>query len=401
MKMLKMNMSNMRSMLNPTSIRQAVHGLMISPVTQADWYKPLASVKGSSTPVELPLHPDFPVPESVLTEIGDYLWSQQTRAFLVMHKGRLVHAQYRDFKKTDTFNSMSLVKTVVALAIGIAIEQGLIGSVHDVAAKYLSEFQVDERRYITIEQLLTMQSGLTSDTSISLGGIPSIVPLYFGIDVERQVFTLPAVAPAGTYFEYNNYNSHLLGVILERVSGMPLADFFSKYIFQPLDCHDAALWLDREGGKARAFAALFARPEDWLKIANLFLTEGRYETANGEVRQIVSSAWLKQMTTPSNTQERGLDVGAADYGFYGYQVWLKAKNKGVVRGIPWFESLPAKQAHEDETAFYFEGLKGQYVFVSPQYDLVVMRMGEAIDRKTWDASYAINALTRALATVAA
>lgn len=396
MKMLKMNMSNMRSMLNPTSIRQAVHGLMISPVTQADWYKPLTPVKGSITPIELSLHSDFPVPESVLTEIGDYLWSQQTRAFLVMHKGRLVHAQYRDFKKTDTFNSMSLVKTIVAIAIGIAIEQGFIGSVHDVAAKYLLEFQADERRHITIEQLLTMQSGLTSDTSMSLGGIPSIVPLYYGVDVERQVFTLPVVAPAGTYFEYNNYNSHLLGVILERVSGMPLADFFSKYIFQPLDCHDAALWLDREGGKARAFAALFARPEDWLRIANLFLTEGRYEAANGEVRQIVSGAWLKQMLTPSNTLERGLHAGAADYGFYGYQVWLKAKNKGLVRGIPWFESLPAKQAHEDETAFYFEGLKGQYVFVSPQYDLVVMRMGEAIDRKTWDASYAINALTRAL-----
>ncbi|MDE2421487.1 MAG: beta-lactamase family protein [Gammaproteobacteria bacterium] len=396
MKMLKMNMSNMRSMLNPTSIRQAVHGLMISPVTQADWYKPLTPVKGSSTPVELPFHSDFPVPESVLTEIGNYLWSHQTRAFLVMHKGRLVHAQYRDFKKTDTFNSMSLVKTVVAIAIGIAIEQGLIGSVHDAAAKYLPEFRVDERRRITIEQLLTMQSGLHSDTSNRLGGIPGIVPLYFGVDVERQVFTLPAIAPAGTYFEYNNYNSHLLGVILERVSGMPLADFFSKNIFQPLDCHDAALWLDREGGKARAFAALFAQPEDWLKIANLFLTEGRYETASGEVRQIVSGTWLKQMITPSNTLERGLDAGAADYGFYGYQVWLKAKNKGLVRGIPWFESLPAKQAHEDETAFYFEGLKGQYVFVSPQYDLVVMRMGEAIDRKTWDASYAINALTRAL-----
>jgi len=399
MKMLKMNVSNLRGMLHPVTIRQAVHSLMIRPVTQVSWYKPLATVKGSQAPVELSLHPEFPVPEAVLTEIGHYLWKQRTRAFLVMHKGRLVHAQYRDFDKTDTFNSMSLVKTVVAIAIGIAIEQGLIGSVHDLASQYLPEFNADERRHITIEQLLTMQSGLSSDTSIGLGKIPSILPLYFGVNIERQVFTLPAVAPAGTYFEYNNYNSHLLGVILERVSGKPLAEFFSQYIFQPLDCHDAALWLDREGGKARAFAALFARPEDWLRIANLFLTEGRYETAQGEVRQIVSGAWLKQMTTPSNTQERGLDVGASDYGFYGYQVWLKAKNKGLVPGIPWFESLPAKQAHEDQTAFYFEGLKGQYVFVSPQHDLVIMRMGEAIRRKTWDASYAINRLTRALKVI--
>jgi CubicO group peptidase (beta-lactamase class C family) len=396
MKMLKLNVLNIISMFNATSLRRMFQGARIRPITQVDWYKPLTPVKGSQTPVVLALHPESPVSDALLNEIGDYLWKHQTRAFLVMHKGQLVHAQYRDFKKTDTFNSMSMVKTVVGIAIGIAIDQGMIGNVHDVAAKYLPEFQGDERREITIEHLLTMQSGLRSDSLIGLTNFPSIIPLYYGIDLERQVFTLPAVAPAGTYFEYNNYNSHLLGVILERVSGLSLADFFSKYIFQPLDCHDAALWLDREGGKARAFAALFAQPEDWLRVANLFLTDGRYETASGEVRQIVSGAWLKQMVTPRNTLERGLHHGVADYDFYGYQIWLKAHHNGLIPGIPWFEALPAKQGHDDPTAFYFEGLKGQYLFVSPQHELVVMRMGEAIDRKTWDGSYVINALTRAL-----
>ncbi|GAC1381384.1 MAG: hypothetical protein NVS3B3_24050 [Aquirhabdus sp.] len=270
---------------------------------------------------------------------------------------------------------------------------------HDAAVQYLPEFQNDERRHITVENLLTMQSGLRSDVLIGLGDLPSIIPLYYGTDVERQAFTLPSVSPAGKYFEYNNYNSHLLGIILERAAKMSLADFFSKYILQPLDCHDAALWLDREGGKARAFAAMFAQPEDWLRIGQLFLTEGRYTTASGEVRQIVSSAWLKQMVTPSNTLERELDAGAADYGFYGYQIWLKAKDKGTVPGIPWFEALPAKHAHDDETAFYFEGLKGQYMCVSPKHDLVALRVGEAITRKTWDGSYMLNALTRALSAI--
>ncbi len=396
MKMLKMNVRNIANLANPTSLRHVFGGLMISPVTQVSWYKPLTVAKGSQNPVELKLQPEFPVSDALLKEVGDYLWSHQTRAFLVMHKGRLVHAQYRDFKKTDTFNSMSMVKTLLAIAVGLAIEKGFIGSVHDAAAQYLPEFQDDERRHITVENLLTMQSGLRSDTLIGIGELPSIIPLYYGTDVERQAFTLPSVRSAGTYFEYNNYNSHLLGIILERATKMPLADFFSQYILQPLDCHDAALWLDREGGKARAFAAMFAQPEDWLRIGQLFLTEGRYTTASGEVRQIVSGAWLKQMVTPSNTLGRGLDAGAADYGFYGYQIWLKAKDKGIVPGIPWFEALPAKQAHDDETAFYFEGLKGQYMFISPKHDLVALRVGEGITRKNWDGSYMLNALTRAL-----
>ncbi len=396
MKMLKMNARNILNLANPASLRHVFGGLMISPVTQVDWYKPLTVVKGSTHPVELTLHSESPVSDHVLNEVGNYLWAHQTRVFLVMHNGQLVHRQYRKFKKTDTFNSMSMVKTLLAMAVGIAIDHGLIGSVHDAAVQYLPEFQKDERRHITVENLLTMQSGLRSDTLIGLGDLPSIIPLYYGTDVERQAFTLPSVRPAGTYFEYNNYNSHLLGIILERAAKMPLADFFSKYILQPLDCHDAALWLDREGGKARAFAAMFAQPEDWLRIGQLFLTEGRYTSASGEVRQIVSNAWLKQMVTPSNTLERGLHGGAADYGFYGYQIWLKAKDKGLIPGVPWFESLPAKHAHDDETAFYFEGLKGQYLFVSPKHNLVALRVGEAISRKTWDGSYMLNALTRAM-----
>lgn len=384
------------SMWNVTFARRVIHGLFIRPITQVDWYKPLTIVKGSQNPVELTTHPESPVSEAVLKQVGDYLISHRTRAFLVMHQGRLVHAQYRHFKKTDTFNSMSMMKTLLAMAIGIGIDKGFIGSVTDAASIYLPEFLADKRRHITIENLLTMQSGLKSDTLFGLRNLPNVIPLYYGTDVERQALSLEYAAPAGTYFEYNNYNSHLLGIILERVSNMSLADFFSQYILQPLDCHDAAMWLDREGGKARAFAAMFAQPQDWLRIGQLFLTEGRYTTASLDVRQIVSGAWLKQMVTPSNTLERGLYGGAIDYGFYGYQIWLKAKNKGHIPGIPWFEALPAQHAHDDETAFYFEGLKGQYLFVSPKHDLVALRVGEAIIRQSWDGSYMLNALTRAL-----
>jgi CubicO group peptidase (beta-lactamase class C family) len=386
----------MNGMLNLTFARRLAAWPLIQPITQSSWYTPLAPVQGSSRPATYPLVPTPAIPAEVLAQVGEYLQTQNTRAFLVMHKGQLVHRQYHQFDASDTFNSMSLVKTVLGIAIGIAIDKGLIGSVQTKAAVYLPEWRGDARRHITIEHLLTMQSGLKSDVLPTGYGLPHILPLHFGTNIAKQMFHIKAVAPAGKYFQYNNYNSQLLGEILERVSGMCAAEFFADYIWQPLECHDAAMWLDQEGGQVRTFAGLFAQPEDWLRVANLFLNQGRYTNAKGEERQIVSAAWLEQMIAPRNTLQRGMRIGAKDYGYYGYHVWLKAHSNGLTPGIPWFEALPARADHDDESVFYFEGLKGQFIWVSPKHELVVMRMGEMVDRKTWDGSYAINALTRAL-----
>ncbi len=386
----------MNGMLNLTFARRLAAWPLIQPITQSSWYTPQMPLQGSSTPATYPLAAHSAIPAEVLAEVGDYFLTQHTRAFLVMHKGQLVHRQYHQFDATDTFNSMSVVKTLLGIAIGIAIDKGLIGSVQTKAAVYLPEFRADARRHITIEHLLTMQSGLKSDVLPTGYGLPHILPLHFGTNIAKQMFHLKAVAPAGRYFQYNNYNSQLLGEILERVSGLCASEFFSRYIWQPLECHDAAMWLDQEGGQVRTFAGLFAQPEDWLRVASLFLNHGRYTNAAGEVRQIVSSAWLAQMVMPRNTLQRGMRIGAKDYGYYGYHVWLKAHSNGLTPGIPWFEALPARAAHDDESVFYFEGLKGQFIWVSPKHELVVMRMGEMIDRKTWDGSYAINAITRAL-----
>ena len=386
----------MYGMFNLTFARRLAAWPLIQPITQSSWYGPLTPLRGSATPQTLPLSPQSAIPAEVLADVGDYLMAHKTRAFLVMHQGRLIHRQYQQFQPEDTFNSMSVVKTLLGIAIGIAMDKGLIGGVDTLAAVYLPEFRADNRKHITIENLLTMQSGLRSDVLPTRYGVPNILPLHFGTDLARQVFKIKSVAPAGSYFEYNNYNSQLLGEILERASGMPAAEFFSRYIWQQLECHDAALWLDQENGQARTFAGLFGRPEDWLRVANLFLTKGCYTSSTGEVRQIVSAAWLEKMVVPRNTLQRGMRAGAKDYGYYGYHIWLKAHSRGLTPGIPWFEAVPARADHEDESVFYFEGLKGQFIWVSPKHNLVVMRMGEMVDRKTWDGSHAINTLTRAL-----
>ena len=104
----------------------------IQPITQSNWYQPRETVLGNPAgqPPFLPLTQQFPLSTQDWQNIDQYLLNHQTRAFLVLWKGQLVHQFYHQFKPHYQFNSMSMLKTLVALLIGIAIDQGLIAGVH-------------------------------------------------------------------------------------------------------------------------------------------------------------------------------------------------------------------------------------------------------------------------------
>ena len=362
----------------------------IQPITQSNWYQPREIVQGSPVESSLfkPTAEQFPLSAKEWQAIDHYLLSHQARAFLVMWKGQLVHQFYHNFKPHYQFNSMSMLKTLVAVLVGIAIDQGLIANVHVKAADFLPEWRHDQRREISIENLLSMQSGLKSDSKLDAKTwVLPIIPLYLGNEIERTALALPAVAPAGRYFEYNNYNTQLLGIILQRVSGLSAAQYLSQYLWQPLQCQSGFLWLDKPQGQARTFGAFFAQPEDWLRVGQLFVNEGQFQG-----QHIVSKQWLQEMQIPRNTPERGVIGGHADYG---YQLWLKAHDYGLIRGIPWFESTHATAPFHSDELVYFEGLRSQFLFIHPQHDLVVLRMGER-PKKNWDMSWMINQLCRAL-----
>lgn len=365
-------------------------------ITNTDWYYPRAQVVGAATTDSCDMHHGYepsanPFSNTLLNEVEQYLHRHHTRAFLIWHQGKMVHKHYIQFDENDTFHSMSLVKSVVGLCIGIAIDHHMIQSVHEPIHHYFPEWRDTAHQHITIEHLLTMQSGLFSDVAVKgINPFPPIVPLYLGNNLRKTVMSVAAVAPPENYFIYNNYNSQLLGMIIEKASGLSFAEFVSKYLWQPLQCSDAFFWTDKHR-VARTFSGFFARPVDWMKLGQLFVNGGKYQ--QGEyTAQIVSSDWITAMMTPTNTLMRGVRHGKADYG---YHLWLKSHDYGMIPGIPTFEGEYATCPHADSSVVYFEGLRGQYVFASPKHELVVMRMGERPCRD-WDASWMINKLTNAL-----
>lgn len=371
------------SVLSPRYLYRLATYPLIKPIGMSEWYSPKALVKGGAPAAELAVCSESALANpAVIGPIADELFAHHTHALLVLHRGRLVAERYGRFSRGHTSNSKSMMKSVLALLLGIAEAEGHL-AVEQAASDFFPEWRNDDRRHITIEHLLTMQSGLRSDLRFPGGRLlPDILPLYLGTDIEAFALSVPAVARPGTYWEYNNTNSQLLGILLERATGRSYADYLSEKLWQPLGCEDAHVWLDKpgQGGRARTFATLFARPHDWARVGELVRRRGE---CNG--RQLVPAEWLARMETPRNADRD-----------YGYHIWLRAHRTRQVRGIPEAQHFYASEDFLDPEAFYMEGMHGQCLLVSRRHELVAVRIGEKPEKARWDGSYLLNALIRAL-----
>lgn len=334
----------------------------LAPVTNVGWYQPRVRVAGGGG-AALPLATPgaLGLAEPPLLDLVRWADRGRSRALLVVVDGRLVvEAYFRGHSARAITNSFSLAKTLLGLLVGIAIDEGAIGSVRDPVSAYLPEWRGDARSRITIEDLLRMQSGLRNE-NCPANVFHDLTRMHLGSDLERVVLAVPAVRAPGRRWEYNDLGSQALALALERATGTPYAEYLSTRLWAPLGAGDASLWLDRPGGHAKAYCCVFATARDWARVGELLRSGGR---ARG--RQIVPEAWVRQMRSPS--------VHAPQYG---YQIWLGAHRE---RATPDF--------------FYLDGLANQRVWVVPELSAVIVRLGERPLR--WDEGAAAWAVARAL-----
>ena len=338
-------------------------------ITNVDWYQPREIVKGNA--VNLPqAKPTIDRP--TLKKISDYARAADSSALLVMHQGNLILEKYwQGFEPNDTFNSMSMSKTITALLIGIAIQEGHIESELTPVANYIPEWQ-DARRKITIQDLLYMQSGLRNWDSRE-NPASDLVRMYASPDTDAIALNIPAEQLPQQIFSYNNANTQILSKVIETATDVKYANYLSSRLWQPLQASDASIWLDRPNGNSKAFCCLFATPKDWAKIGQLFLDRGRI---NG--KQIVSAVWLDKMQQPSSVNSN-----------YGYHMWLEARTDNKPGS-----DRSASQPFIAEDTFYLDGASQQRVYVIPSQELVIVRVGEK--PKQWDDSIIPNTLVKSL-----
>lgn len=289
-------------------------------------------------------------------------FAERTRStsLIVYHGGRIQLERYwRGAAPDRPVYSFSMHKSVVALLVGIALEEGRLGAVTDPLARHVPALARDGRRRITIENALQMTGGFEA-AAFPRNPFSKHVRIQIGTDLPAAALAFRLVREPGTTFDYNGVNPTLLVMALERATGQRYAAYLSEKLWQPLGNRDAAVWLDREGGLVRAATSLFATPMDWLRVGEMVLNRGRV----GE-RQLVPAAWIERMTTPSQTNP-----------LYGYLIWLGSRHTQE-RTLAPFKGFAARAARPflAPDVVYFDGLGGQRVYIIPSRRLIIVRTG--------------------------
>jgi len=247
----------------------------------------------------------------------------------------------------DTLHDVkSASKSIASLAIGIAIDRGLIGSVDEPIFSFfpeLADLRSPEKDRIQLVHALTMSMGLAwVEATPATGDFNNDeARMHMAWDPCRYVLGLPVTAPAGQKFFYNTGALALVSAIIRKATGRPLDEFARATLFEPLGITKVE-WI-RVRGDTDAGGGLRLRPRDMAKIGQLVLAGGRWND-----RQIVSKAWIETSTA--------LKIKATDNQSYGYLWWLgRVWHNG--REVHWIGAL---------------GRGGQYIRIVPELDLVVV-----------------------------
>src|SRR6266540_3017864 len=241
---------------------------------------------------------------------GDFLRLTNTTSFIVVKDGAVVYERYLNgYKRDSIVTSFSMAKSVTSALVGIAIDDGYIGSVNDPVIDYLPELRGRGYEDITIRDLLLMSTGIKFVQDEDLSGLQDLWPFasdvalaYSYPNLRRLVLHLPSSKePVGAAFNYNPYHPILLGMILERTTHRPVAAYLQEKLWQPLGMEYPASWsLDsKSDGFEKMESGLNARAIDFAKLGQLFLDDGRW---NG--KQVISKQWVTESTSPDPRDRR-------------------------------------------------------------------------------------------------
>ena len=292
-----------------------------------------------ATPRPLPPGPPLKLP----VDVDAYMASQRSAALIIVQDGKVRLERYGlGFDGSGRWTSFSVAKSFTSTLVGAALKDGYIKSLDDKVSRYIPEMKGSAYDDVSIRQLLTMTSGVRwnedyADPKSDVAQFNNSRPEPGVEAIVGYLRKLPRDVPAGTKWHYSTGETNLVGVLLTKATGKPLATYLSEKIWIPAGMQQPATWIVSKTGQEISGCCVQAAPRDFARFG-LFILDGA-RSANGP--SILPDGWLQEATRKQ-----------ADTGIPG-------------RGYGWFWWT------YDDGSFAARGIFGQGIFIDPKRKLVI------------------------------
>jgi CubicO group peptidase (beta-lactamase class C family) len=324
--------------------------------------------------------------DRALAHVVDRVKASHSDALVIMKNGKPVVTWYSG-NKAEPIETMSITKSLVALAIGCLIDRGRIRSIDEPVYRFFPEWDKGKKRLVTLRHLLNHTSGLEDVTQLSRK-MPS------NADFVRLALSSKLVSDPGTRFRYNNSAVNLLSGVVKVASGIRLDIFVRNEIFTPLGIGNVT-WKVDEGGNALGMIGLTMAAPDLARIGQMMLQGGVW---NG--RPIVSETWIAEMTRQAQKFEpdSGLlwwilpeEPKASERQDPRVDRPRRSGQEGPVPHVPIQSKSPAGESGPSSenrlsAGYYARGHLGQYLIVIPAHHLIAVRQVRQSTRDAGDLS---------------
>ncbi|WP_109261229.1 serine hydrolase domain-containing protein [Hyphobacterium indicum] len=285
--------------------------------------------------------------------LGQYLELTSALGLVVVHDGVIVHEQYLNgADEMSRPTSWSVAKSFVATLIAMALQEGRIDSLDQLAREFAPQFEGSAFGETSLRHLLMMSTGIDFvedyDDPDSDVGVLFADPFVWGSDIDQSLLQFERVTDPGTELDYISSASHVLSAVLRGIYDQPLHQIVQEKIWTPLGMESDAYWNQNimgEDGVALGYCCLNARPVDYARLGLLYLSDGVWD---GE--RLLPEGWV-EMATRANAPFQEADATYPLRG-YGLHFWFPETDRGE---------------------FFAAGIYGQYIWVDPSRNLVISR----------------------------
>jgi len=264
------------------------------------------------------------------------------RSITVVRHGTVVlNARMSPSTRDDRHDIHSCTKSVLSALVGIAIDKGDLPGRDTRVLDFFPDYEIarldEDKRALTLGHLLTMSAGLKTEDSYLYNWV-GLGKMRASPDWAQYILDLPIVAEPGTRFEYSNGVSELIAIILQNATGRSAEAYAREHLFEPIGIVNYT-WEGSRPDDSWGYSGLSLYPLDMARLGYLYLRGGEWDGV-----QVVPADWVKESTSPQ------IAAGTMATN-YGYQWWV------------------------EDDMFMMQGWGGQFVYVLPDRDLVVVFTG--------------------------